>query len=357
MKLNNSKSTWQLFSVVSVLLLTLVMAASCSDSGSGNSEDGDNPIINCITHADCPALYSCNVTDGVCGTDANATPCYDVTECSTGYCCYVATDSADNLGKCVPEDGSVSCDIPGDGDTGDGDEGIPDTCKEDSDCNDPNYVCCDNACEERNRYCDNIRDCLNGQRCEDGVCTGEPVCGEDGDVDTADPDVDAVDGDVDPDPDPDPDNAGGCERSTDCPEGMICGPGGVCGPRCDATGQSCPEGQTCNPNNGLCECCENDCETGRCCNRSQGFWYCGQCCTPPCADGQACQAGTCVALACPECDSGETCDEGTACKVCESEPVDGDTDGTKDACLPANSACQEGVDNCCSGTCMMGTCL
>ncbi len=355
MKLNNAKSRWQLLSALSVLLLTLIMAASCGGDDSGSDEDGDNAPKTCITHADCPELYSCLVADGVCGTDPQAIQCYDVADCTDGYCCYIASDSIDNLGKCVPDDGSVSCGGGTDGDNADGDKGVPDSCKEDSDCNDPNYVCCDNKCEERNRYCDNIRDCLNGQRCEDGVCTGEPQCGEeDGDEDTVDPDIEEA---AEADPDPDPDNVGGCERSSDCPEGQICGPGGVCGPRCDAAGQSCPAPQTCNPNNGMCECCENDCEAGRCCNRSQGFWYCGQCCTPPCPTGQACQAGQCVALTCPECDQGQSCEDSNPCKVCVDDEPDGDTDGTKEACLPANSACQEGVDNCCSGTCMMGTCL
>ncbi len=354
-----STFSWHLLLLTAAVLVLLVGATmtQCSDSSSDDG-DGDTTLIDCLSHVDCPVKYSCTPADGVCGEDPNAISCYDLADCTAGYCCFVDATSEDGSGKCVPDDGSVSCEGDGDGDDSDGDDGgIPSFCKTDTDCGNPAYVCCFNKCEEKNGACQDTRDCLPGQYCQDDFCQGDPVCeiGVDGDEDKA------TDADLDPEleAEVEPEQQSGCERTSDCGADEVCGPGGECVPRCDAAGAAeCPDPQHCNPNNGYCECCETMCAPGQCCNRAEGgFWYCGQCCSPPCANGQACQGGTCAPIVCPTCEATETC-SATTCWECEGEPPpDGDTEGTKSACLPANSACEEGVDNCCSGTCMMGTCL
>jgi len=120
-------------------------------------------------------------------------------------------------------------------------------------------------------------------------------------------------------------------------------------------------GTACNTANGLCEWCgasdpTEACTASQCCNYSGTFWYCGTCCVPPCGDGQACKGGTCVDLKCPTCDADQECG---ADFTCHDVAADGDQDQEARAaiCLPANSTCSAGGTLCCSGTCLMGTCL
>lgn len=262
------------------------------------------------------------------------------------------------------------CQNKADGDSTESDSDVL-TCEEDWHC--PiDFVCEDGICIEQ-IHCQSDNDCKVGQVCKDGICTGEVIVDGDDDDDfdsdeTVDGDTEQpVDGDLDQTCD-DP-----CNTSAECALGLVCDSNGCCGDPC--TENSCPEGMVCNEQNGYCEYCDETCSTDQCCNLMPGaFWYCGNCCTPPCAEGYACQYGECEPLECPDCPVGAYCGPETK-YLCYTPPVDGDTDDPwwpdgdfdeetgeldslwKSACLPANSSCVDGIDECCSGTCLMGTCL
>ncbi len=328
--------------------------------------------VECTDSADCPAGYSCDTESKACVEDANATECGANKTCSEGYEC---VEGPDGSSKCVPASTH-----------GDQDEPVA-TC--DPPCSDA-MMCCDNQCVSKYPDCVSGINCFEGQTCgEELVCTGEPTSCEkqldpaadvdlpaDEDTPPADEDQNPADEDENPPADRDDavtpdreDNPVSCTSDRNCEDGTHCGPDRVCVADCTSN-TGCPEGAACNPNNGRCEYCNTPCPSGQCCNWNVDFWYCGSCCEPPCADGKACQGGNCVDL---RCDS--SCD--TLCYDCgastayicvrkenyDSIPGCGAPDGDYDqersrtSCLPANSSCVVGVDECCSGTCLMGTCL
>ncbi len=345
-----------LFFALVLTLTSSVFLVQCSDDGSSGDETDPVP---CAVHEDCPEGYSCLATEGVCAVDPKAGPCQSDLDCPEDYSCYIAPDSVDGIGKCIPGGGT-------DGDTDSTDEPagtcVGKACLTDANCGDVSCFCCLGKCEEKYPDCQNSRDCWPGQRCNPDslTCEGQvPVCTEDpdGDVDTDKTDTDpSTDGDNTDGDDTDGDTPDGdsstCDTSGDCPGDMVCGPGGVCIENCTVSG--CDWG-TCNPNNGYCECCDG-CTASQFCNFNEDFWYCGSPCIPPCAEGQACLGDTCVPLQCPTCGANQTCSAAT-CFLCEDVPVDGDGERSGSSCLPANASCIEGVDTCCSGTCLMGTCL
>lgn len=302
----------------------------------------------CLVHEDCPVGFSCIESLQVCGTDINAFQCMKDSDCIKGYACFIDPTTAE--GKCVPS--AV---------TPDGDEEQESNCTSctigGGQCNVDTETCYEGCCTLINAPCPNgVSDCMNGQICV--MENGTYICAYEEDGDKPDGDT-VVDGDLDKDADPEPETTpsctnGACDTTDQCSDGKVCGAGGCCVDSCTVTG--CTYG-TCNPNNGLCEYCETTCGEGKCCNYHESFWYCGSCCTPPCGDGQACMSGTCQDLVCPTC-SGTNCTCGPQTGYhCECEEEDGDVDRVGDTCLPANAACTEGVDDCCSGTCLMGTCL
>lgn len=332
------------------MLVFVALTAALFMLQCGDTPDADGDTISCILHEDCPVGHSCVSSMGVCGTDTNAFECANDNNCIKGYKCYIDPSDYDGIGKCVPEpvvDGDAdkeepactSCTIGG------------------GQCNATTEVCYGGCCTLKNAPCPNgVSDCMNGQICaDDGL--GNLIC-----RDQVTTDEDKVDGDDDVDPDPEPEieetnpacTNGACDTSDQCSDGNVCGAGGCCVAPC--TAGSCSNGATCNTNNGLCEWCDTMCSAGQCCNYHESFWYCGSCCVPPCGDGQACQGGHCVDLTCPTCDPGCECGPSTGYH-CDNCPVDGDTDKSGSECLPANATCVEGVDDCCSGTCLMGTCL
>ena len=344
-----SKGVRSLF-VLIMLLCTAFLMIQCDDSSSVNTdgddviEDGDTST-GCTVCLDCTEGFSC--VQGQCVADSSAIRCYTLQDCPLDYTCSISPDSVDGTGKCCMIEAT-------DGDT---DSDIPSTCSEDNDCKDTTkYFCVDHTCELRYPECPNgDQDCWPGQvcntisgYCEDGSTDGD----KDADLD-AEPELEKEkekEKEVEPESD-----VLQCDRSSDCPNNMVCGPGGKCVASCTETG--CTLG-TCNTLNGFCEFCEDPCPRGQCCNYNAEFWYCGSCCVPPCEEGQACQGGKCVTPTCPTCEPGYFCDETTGF-VCVNGGTDGDgsTEGSRMSCLPANSHCVEGVDFCCSGTCLMGTCL
>ncbi|RJO66909.1 MAG: hypothetical protein C4523_11135 [Myxococcales bacterium] len=268
---------------------------------------------------------------GICGEDPNAISCFKDHDCVSDYKCYVPLDSIDGSGKCIPADGI-------DGDTAtDGDE--PPACTSNADC-DENEIC------------------FNGY-CKDALGPGD----EDADVVDTDPDLveeDVVEKD-NAEEESDGDQVGDCERSSDCPAEYVC-VNGACVQHCSDAGCDDLPGSHCNPNNGFCEYCDDLCAQDRCCNfyweATDSFWYCGSCCVPSCPAGKACQSGQCIDLKCPSCEADQVCNASTG-YVCKDD-LQPDGDGGERGgmnCLPANAECLDGVDICCSGTCLMGTCL
>ena len=328
-----------------------------------------NQIVNgCVYHHECTIGYSCSTSMRTCIADANAIACNSSSGCISGYSCLISGVS----GKCVPDASAV-----------DGDDESTCACQQDSDCGDvTQQFCYQCSCQPRYPTCAASGDCWPGQTCntESGKCEGEVIIDGDTDTDTADGDL-PIDGDddnvtppdgdeemppADPDPDPDPIQPDGdddqnicipCASSNDCPGILVCGTGSCCIEPCDA--ESCPSPTTCNASNGFCEFCNPACTGGRCCNYNEDYWYCGTCCTPPCGAGKVCQAGSCVTPYCPICSADEHCDGFATGWMCVPDEVDGDSRfaPTSMRCLPANSDCTEGVDHCCSGVCLMGTCL
>ena len=343
---------WKTCFAIGFLAAFSLLILQCGGEDSSVSGSG----VECETHEDCPVGYSCIMSEGVCGKDANATECDPSkgdSDCPQGYICSADSESETGNGKCVPAPDDGSGGAPGGGGTS-------------------------NSCEKS-------EDCPPGQDCINFVCV--PLSGSDGDIDdskppqpdgddsspipdddepvAADEDEDpAADGDTpeggdeDMSPDGDQGDCYPCDRSSECPGDKVCGPGpeashGCCIERC--TEDSCEFG-ICNPNNGLCECCYDICAPNQCCNYHVDFWYCGTCCVPPCPEGQACQSGRCVKVEC-NCEPGQKCGPET-CWICEDEQEDnGEAEFSNFSCLSANSPCIEGVDVCCSGTCLMGTCL
>ncbi len=356
---------WCKYGMMLALLLVASLAMlQCDDSGS-TGVDGDDTTSQCVSHQDCPIGFSCNITSGVCGQDPYAVLCTSDVDCNVDYTCYISADSLDGTGKCVP----ITV-VDGDPNIGDGDTSTG--CTTDDQCEATEF-CYQGTCQDKNPTCTGNADCWPGQYCDptDGICKGEIVI--DGDKDTVDGDPDAViDGDDDNVVDGDPDTVDGdedepvdgdipvgqpCDRTSDCPVGSVCGPSGVCIEHCQTSGCTAPA--HCNPNNGYCEYCDQTCAASQCCNYNVDFWYCGGCCVPPCSAGNACQAGTCIPLQCPTCSPGEYCDGANTGYICVDDPTQDTGEGERGnvSCLPANSACIEGVDICCSGTCLMGTCL
>ncbi len=274
--------------------------------------------LTCQGTANCPVGYVCSL-DGICIPSCEQTGClYGICNVESGLCEY--------------------CDPP-----------CPDTqC-----CNyafDFWYcgTCCRPPCPP-NQVCQ-AGDCIS---VECPPCPPGQICGaETGFICM---DIIQPDGDVEQDADPDL-IPSFCRSTEDCPRGYVCNEQGKCEPSCILTG--CEFG-TCNTNTGECEFCDPPCPDGRCCNYNMDFWYCGSCCNPPCEDGMACQGGACIPLQCPRCPPWQQCGPETG-YVCEDIWTDGDViwgKQGKTTCLPANSSCIEGVDFCCSGTCLMGTCL
>ena len=167
----------------------------------------------------------------------------------------------------------------------------------------------------------------------------------------------AVDGDAEDDSE----LATTCRNSSECPENFVC-EAGVCIGWCSETGCDHLTGSICNPNNGRCEMCPETCGRNRCCNLGfldeGAFWYCGTCCDPVCGENQVCSEGQCIDVQCPVCNPDEYCGAATGYR-CITIRQGGDYESQENgsSCLPANSRCIEGVDECCSGSCLMGTCL
>lgn len=338
--------------------LVFVIAFSLLQCAKTDITQDDQEQTACSVHEDCPPCYSCIIDQQICGLDSDCPSplCESDTDCGPNYSCYISPTSSDGTGKC----------IPGSGD-GDGNYGGCTICQMDVDCPDPVYEFCMNqCCEPRFPPCPSgsATECWPGQscvqqldgswKCETAIDGDKPI--DDGDE--VDGDVPVTDGDeVDGDQIGDCGTATVCQRSSDCPNGQVCGNGGCCTDHCSTAG--CPNGGTCNTLNGYCEWCDESCSANQCCNYHENFWYCGSCCIPPCAEGQACQGGRCVPLQCPTCGPCEICGPETGWQ-CDEDSSCTDGDGTErggDSCLPANAACIEGVDVCCSGTCLMGTCL
>ena len=152
-----------------------------------------------------------------------------------------------------------------------------------------------------------------------------------------------------------------CRNSSECPENFVC-EAGECVAWCSETGCDHLAGSICNPNNGRCEMCPDTCGRNRCCNlgilNNGSFWYCGTCCDPVCGDNQVCSEGRCIDVQCPICNPDEYCGAATGYQcITIRQGGDYDLQENGSSCLPANSRCIEGLDECCSGTCLMGTCL
>ncbi|RJO66910.1 MAG: hypothetical protein C4523_11140 [Myxococcales bacterium] len=344
--------------VFAVLALVGAILSQC-----GTEDTAGENTTPCAKHEDCPVEMNCIIDQGICGQDPNGIPCTSDYDCVSDYTCYIPIDSVDGTGKCIPGDSTP------DGDQADGDE--PATCTSNDDC-DEDEICVNGYCDLKFPPCNSNAECWPGQVCnpDKGICEGEPVDGdedevEDGDqaeVEVTDGDEtdsdEAVDGD---DPVDGDDQPGECERSSDCPTGYVC-PNGTCVQHCSDGGCNSLPGSHCNPNNGFCEYCDDLCAQDRCCNfyweTNDSFWYCGSCCVPPCATGSACQSGQCVELKCPSCQPDQECNASTGYTCKDNGQPDGDG-GERGGmnCLPANAECIDGVDTCCSGTCLMGTCL
>ena len=324
--------------------------------------------VECTDSADCPSGYSCDTVNSVCVEDENATECGANKACGEGYEC---VEGPDGSSKCVPTSTG-----------GDTDEPVTVAC--DPPCSD-SMMCCNQQCVTKYPDCVSGINCYEGQTCGENLyCEGEPTsCDKQldpaADVDLpADEDTPPADEDDTVTPADEDDTVvqpereetvTACEADRNCPDGSYCGPDHVCVPDCTSDAE-CSEGATCNPNNGRCEYCTTLCPEGQCCNWNVDFWYCGRCCEPPCADGQACQGGNCVDLRCDtSCDTycydcgaatGYICvkkDNYDSLPGCGAPDGDYDQERSGAACLPANTACVTGVDECCSGTCLMGTCL
>ena len=365
-------------------------------------------IETCTSDLECGIGYACQ--EGFCKPDENSTTCTSNEDCAEGYSCAEMTGGGY---KCVPGNGGDT-DTPVINDCGN-------ACNEDGSCDSSNCFCCDRTCITKFPSCASDSDCYTGQVCltSELVCTLEPSsCSKNGS--SSDGDVEAeeagptcsglfdtevcgdkevccngacksyvhsctakedcykgqtcTNGVCDGTPESctmnDPIQST-CTGDSDCPANQHCGGvegGGIgCVDDC-ASDADCTDGASCNPNNGRCEYCTTQCPASQCCNYNIDFWYCGSCCEPACPLGQACNGGDfCVDMVCPD-----TCDDCYICGpetgyVCARDPdscsapeTDGDTDvesRRNNQCLGSNEPCTAGVDECCSGTCLMGTCL
>ncbi len=314
-----------------VLVLSLV---GCDEEDSSViDDDDDDDTVTCLGHSDCPTMASCQLDavtgEGVCLDDACATTCTsdaDCAGCSVGSLVYVCMFGSDDQLKCQPQQSSDA----------DGDADGDNTCVTNQDCG-PGYECDSNS----------------GMCIPLGDDDDDDNDDEDGDTDDDDDDDDTTDDDDDDTVDGD----GTCSSDADCGAGQIC-TGGSCVADCSTTG--CTYG-TCNANTGRCEFCDPLCSEGQCCNYGGTFYYCGSCCSEPCPDGTVCQSGNCVTPSCPSsCDTTDPCyacgpETGYLCEETNAVGCGGERKSME--CLRTNEACREGVDVCCSGNCLMGTCL
>lgn len=355
--------------LVCICLTSMILAFGCSGSnGSGSpkikcgntndcpvgyvcTSDGctNKPQV-CVTHEDCTTCNICNTTidPNVCTLDSNAcVECAGEADCPAGYTCYLPTTGK---GHCIPGEVQTDGDSAGcDPTSATACSGLNPACPNDMSqkCDAASKIC---VCKFKS--CKANTDCAATEICDTtkGYCVDKP----------------AVDGDLEPEPEPEPEPdtntcAGGarsCQRTSDCSTGDVC-IGGCCTAGCTAS--SCPTGTVCNTKNGYCEYCgqngEEACAAGQCCNYA-GFWYCGSCCVPACKADEACVSNACQKLTCPsDCGADRCCDaeHGYSCYDCPDGDVD--VEYRSATCLGANASCKDGVDTCCSGTCLMGTCL
>ncbi len=333
------------------VLLSLGAILSCSDENTAFFSGVDD-TSSCVYHSDCPGGTSCNPVSGQCEEDLFADGCYSDADCPSGYHC-IERDNGENI--CSPDDG-LEPTTPSDGDA---------------------------EQEDSTERCLSDAECPPGSECDtaSGICVTNTPDDDDDDVidddddDVIDDDDDDLDGDVPledgdndapllEDGDLDEDLPLYCQADAHCPEGMICDADGICIEDC--TYEGCEFG-TCNEETGHCEFCEPLCQSGTCCNYAVQFWYCGSCCVPACGDGMVCSQGECIEPSCPaDCprDNCHTCGPETGW-LCEEDPScfvpDGDAEGSESgeggACLSPGSGCQQGMDECCSGVCLLGTCL
>ena len=296
------------------------------DDDDGNDDDDeetpDGDGVPCLRHSDCPTLASCQVDiltgQGFCVGDACAATCTrdeDCAGCMSGLL-YLCLFASDGQLKCQPQIAASDGDVDGD-------------------------ACVSNA------------DCPPGSECDNASHLCLPVGNDDDDDDDDDDNDDnSTDGDT-----TDGDQA--CSSDAQCGAGQICGPYGFCIADCREFG--CTYG-TCNTNNGRCEFCEPICATGQCCNYGGTFYYCGSCCPTPCAEGTVCQSGNCVTPTCPtNCRTSDPCyscgpETGYLCERTDAPGCNGSEYRTVE-CLRTGQSCREGVDVCCLGHCLLGTCL
>lgn len=361
--------------LVCICMVSLLLAFGCNGSSSTGKKaqpcantnecpmntvctsEGCKAPQACVSHEDCNACNVCDATidPKACTYDSSAcTECAREADCPAGYTCYLP---ATGKGHCIPGK------IDGDADTGCDPTDAKACSGIDMSCpNDFSQKCdaASKACVCKYKSCKDDTGCASTEVCdkEKNYCVAKPA------VD-GDPEVE-IEKEIEQEVSTCTGGAAACQRSGDCDSGKVC-IGGCCAAGCTAT--SCTNGTICNTNNGYCEYCGKDgeelCAAGRCCNYaasetagSSGFWYCGSCCVPACKGDETCVGSVCQKMVCPaDCGADKCCDSthGFACYDCPDG--DADIEYRSSTCLGANASCKDGVDACCSGTCLMGTCL
>lgn len=372
--------------------------ADCAADGSENSclsygAEGQFCGATCSEEAPCPEGYRCeetaSVTGGLslqCVSEEAVCACSETaTNLALTTPCTVDNDfgSCEGVRTCAPE-GLTVCSA-----TAPSEEvcnGIDDDCDglvDEVDCDDGN-PCTDDSCvaEEGcvNLPLDNV-ECLDGDactqvdRCEAGVCVGDPVLCDDTNPCTDDL-CDSTEGCVYTE------NYASCDDGEPCTFGDTCKLG-VCVPgptlscddqnpctedSCDpvngcvfsATDKPCDDGNPCSVGDscatGVCkgasfiQCDDtNPCTTDSC-NPLSGCVY--QPHNLPCDDGNLCSVGDfCQAGGCKPGLDEITCDDGNPCTtdVCDSEV------GCK--FTPNDLACSDGSDCTVEDTCSQGACV
>ena len=205
---------------------------------------------------------SCDPVDGCLHVPLDGSSCDDGNPCTTGDVC--------NQGICNGE-GSLDCD--------DDNSCSNDSCQPDVGC--VNSPVTGNLCEDGSL-------CTENDSCDAGVCVGEPVVCNDGNVCTKDlcnPDTGCVF--------PAEGGAIDCQDGDPCTEGDFC-QSGLCKPGspklCDDLNECTDD--FCNPNSGACETSPNSdtCDDGN-----------------PCTTADACANESCVGGPAPDCNDGNPC--------------------------------------------------
>ncbi len=273
--------------------------------------------------ADCTSLDdACN--DGVCdgGTGACiAQPKSDGTDCSDGDFCSGAETCA--AGLCVTDGDpcpSQFCDEPGD---------VCADCLIDTDCDDTD-VCTTDTCTAG--ACDNA---FNTAPCDDGdLCTTTDTCDGAGQCAGTAPDCSGLD---------DACNDGVCDGGT-----------GTCIAQAKSDGTDCSDADFCNGDEtcatGVCATGSDPCP-GQLCDESGDA--CADCLIDAdCDDSDVCTTDACATGACSNVFNTAPCDDGDLCTATDTCDGAGQCAGTAPDCTSLDDACNDGVCDGGTGTCI-----